>query len=746
VLSRKKKIRLQEYEEVYRALFDDASDAIVIIDVVTQRVLEANRQAEALTSYTHNELLTMSASDFWVNLREKRLATRVFRAVAGQKSVKLHTRQLSRKDGQTRWVDITISAIAYQGKPAMLVTVRDVSHRKQLELEQEVIDAINNALISGQNIRELYKMIGQNLLKVVYFDWMDILLPGSTSQKLRVFASLNLNKNISTLEEREYVQKGTLIKTVFQTATPEIVNYRAEHSDRLIPGLLGQQLQASLFFPLEYQGKIIGVIHFGSYRPDSFAPHHFEVLRRITTQLAIAIENLLLAHKVNEENKVYKHLIENVNELVFQADPKGTIIFVNNRVRNVLGYTPEEIVGTNFFSYVFPEDLEEARAAFRLTLRHEQPLSGEYRVIRKDGIILTISIYTRPIFEDDHAVGMQAIIQDITPPPNRFSASRTGLHDLIGRSHRMQEIYALIMSVAETDSTVLIHGESGTGKELIAQAIHAYSHRKDKPFIVVNCSAYSEHLLESELFGHERGAFTGAHRRKLGRFELAKGGTIFLDEVGEIPLHSQLLLLRVIQNKTFERVGGEKTLETDVRIVAATNKNLVEEMKAGHFREDLYYRLNVISMDVPPLRERKEDIPYLVEHFLKKYARITGKNVVKCSRGTMELLMRHDWYGNVRELENAIERAVVMASGLVLTAADLPATLRHPGETLPDEELEPSEKTSSLYDQEKRLILQTLQATNWNKYQTAKLLGITRSTLYSKIVKHHLSPAPQEKP
>jgi PAS domain S-box-containing protein len=740
VLSRKKKIRLQQCEDVYRVLFEDASDAIVIIDFATQRVLDANRQAEILTGYSKTDLLTMTITDFWMRENEKRLAMRVLRSVAEYKSVTLQERQIYGNNGRLLWVEMTVSAIESRGKQAILAIVRDISQHKQIELEREVIDTVHNALISSHNIQDVYKIVGQNLLKVLYFDWMDILLPGSTSQKLRVFASFNLNKNISNLEEREYTYEGTTIKAVFQTGMPEIVDYSEESSNRSIPELLGKQLQVSLFFPLESKGKVIGVLHFGSYRRESFAPRYFDFLWRIASQLAITIENMLLSYRVNEESVVYKHLIENVNEIVLQVDPKGTIIFVNHRVRDVLGYTPDEITGTNFFSYVFPEDLEEARAAFRLALRHEQPLSGEYRAFHKNGTVLTIAIYTRPILEDGRAVGMQGIIQNLTPPPNRFTAPRNGLHDLIGRSPRMQEIYALIMSVAETDSTVLIHGESGTGKELIAQAIHTYSHRKSKPFIVVNCAAYSEHLLESELFGHERGAFTGAHRRKLGRFELAKGGTIFLDEVGEIPLYSQLSLLRVIQNKTFERVGGEKTLEADVRIVAATNKRLVEEMKAGRFREDLYYRLNVISIDVPPLRERKEDIPYLVEHFLKKYSSSTGKQVLKCSQSAIELLMYHDWYGNVRELENAIERAVVMASGPVITPIDLPATLQRPGEVVTKRQDSTTEKTPSLYEHEKQLILQALQATNWNKYQTAKLLGITRSTLYSKIGKYHLSP------
>lgn len=731
--------QLQESEEKYRILFEDASDAIVLVDIATGRLLEVNRQAEILVGYSRGELLTMTVNDFWVRKDEKGLSVSLLRSVIKRGSVKLGERQIRRKDGRLLWIEINASAVEYHGEQVILAIIRDITQRKQIELEKDVIDAVNKVLVSSHDVREVYTTVGQNLLKVFYFDWMDILLPGSTSQTLRVFMSINVNKNISNMEEREYSYQGTTVKNVFQTGNPEIVEYRSEKTNRSIPGLLGKKLQESLFFPLEYQQKVIGALHFGSYRIRSFSPRHFDFLSRIASQLAIAIENTLLFHKVNEERAVYKHLIENVKEIVFQVDLKGKIIFVNHRARDILGYTPDEITGTNFFSYVFPEDLEEAKAAFRLRLRHEQPLAGEYRVFHKNGNLLTISLYNRPIFEEGRVIGMQGIIQDITPPSSRFTSTRNGLHELIGRGHRMQEIYELIISVAETDTTVLIHGESGTGKELIAQAIHAYSHRKSKPFIVVNCAAYSEHLLESELFGHERGAFTGAHRRKLGRFEWAKGGTIFLDEVGEIPLHSQLLLLRVLQNKTFERVGGEKTLEADARIVAATNKNLVEEMKAGRFREDLYYRLNVISIDVPPLRERKEDIPYLVEHFLKKYTNSTRKQVLKCSQGAMDLLMNYEWYGNVRELENAIERAIVMASGTVISPDNLPSTLQHQGAVFTDRQIDNTE-IPSLYDHEKQLILKTLHTTNWNKYQAAKLLGITRSTLYSKIEKYALRP------
>ncbi len=729
--------QLQESEEKYRMLFEDASDAIVIVDFASQRFLDSNRQAEQLIGYSKDELLTMRVSDFWLKQDEKRLATHLLRAVEKHGSIDLQERQILRKDGRVLWIEINASAIEYHGKKVAQAIIRDVSQRKQIELEKEVIDAVNNALISSYDVQDVYTTVSQTLLNVFPFERMDILLPGSKARTVRLFVSIHADDAAPTCDDRDIPIEGAPLEEVFQRRTPLILEYQKTKPHAALLCLFGKTLYSSLCFPLEYQEEIIGILHFGNYSQRRFSSEFFEFLEGIAAQIAIAIENTLLFQKVNEERAVYKHLIENVNEIVFQADPKGTILFANHRVLNILGYTQEEITGTNFFSYVIPEDLEEAKAAFRLTLRHEQPLSGEFHVAHKNGSILTISIYTRPIFEDGRTAGMQGIIQNITPPPDQYRASRNGLHDLIGKSRNMQEIYDLITSVAKTDSTVLIHGESGTGKELIAQAVHAYSHRSDNPFVVVNCAAYSENLLESELFGHERGAFTGAHRRKLGRFELAKGGTIFLDEIGEIPLHSQLLLLRVLQNKTFERVGGEKTLQTQVRIIAATNRNLEDEMKAGRFREDLYYRLNVIPIEVPPLRERKEDIPPLIEHFLKKYSRSTGKQLLRCTRHALEILMHYDWYGNVRELENMIERAVVMTSGPVITPDVLPAKLRQTEDILAGA-AEHGEQIPALYDQEKDLILKALRATSWNKYQTAKLLGITRSTLYSKIDRYQL--------
>jgi len=310
---------------------------------------------------------------------------------------------------------------------------------------------------------------------------------------------------------------------------------------------------------------------------------------------------------------------------------------------------------------------------------------------------------------------------------------RFGLCNVVGKNHKMQAIYDLIENISQSDSTVLIQGESGTGKELIARAIHLLSPRKERPFVVANCSAYAQSLLESELFGHEKGAFTGAIRRKRGRFELADGGTIFLDEIGEIPPTTQLLLLRVLQEKRFERVGGEDSLKVDVRVIAATNRDLAQEMMSGRFREDLYYRLNVIPIMVPPLRERKDDIPLLAKHFLEMYSNGNGKQIGGFSEEVMQIFLDYDWPGNVRELQNVVEHAVILAKGAVIKEIDLPHNLR---ETLPRAEAD----ISSLKDNERNLILKVLKETKGNKYQAANKLEITRSTLYGKLRKHGIMP------
>jgi len=310
-------------------------------------------------------------------------------------------------------------------------------------------------------------------------------------------------------------------------------------------------------------------------------------------------------------------------------------------------------------------------------------------------------------------------------------ADLSGRDGIIGRSKEMRDVYELIDLVAASDATVLITGENGTGKELVAHAIHNRSHRKKGPFVVAHCSAYSPTLLESELFGHEKGAFTGAIRRKMGRIERAQGGTLFLDEIGDIAPATQVLLLRFLQDHRFERVGGESTLQADVRVLAATNRHLLEEVENGRFRDDLYYRLNVISIHLPPLRNRKEDIPLLCHYFLKKYSAKEGKPITSFSSGALQALMDYDWPGNVRQLENAVSHAVILAQEEIIRRQHLPRFLFQAHEPAP---------AASLSENEKRLILQVLRQTQWNKHEAARKLRVSRSTLYSKIQRYGLHP------
>jgi DNA-binding NtrC family response regulator len=303
--------------------------------------------------------------------------------------------------------------------------------------------------------------------------------------------------------------------------------------------------------------------------------------------------------------------------------------------------------------------------------------------------------------------------------------SRYNHHNIISKSHAMEHVFDLISTVADTRSTVLIQGDSGTGKELIARAIHDSSKRQNMPFISVSCAALVETLLESELFGHEKGAFTDAKYQKKGKFELADTGTLFLDEIGDITPKLQMSLLRVLQEKEFTRVGGEKTFRVDVRVIAATNKDLARAVREGAFRDDLYYRINVITINIPPLRERIEDIPLLVDHFIEKFNYENGRGIEGISEKALQILLDYHWPGNVREIENVIERAIIISKGKVIKPGDLPQEL-----TTRSYIDELARSNASLQEVEKQHISRVLESRNWNIQRSSKILQIDRTTLY----------------
>ena len=354
--------------------------------------------------------------------------------------------------------------------------------------------------------------------------------------------------------------------------------------------------------------------------------------------------------------------------------------------------------------------------------------SGAYDYLTKPLDFDKLKVSLRNVFE------FVGLLQENVTLASSLAAATTN-SNIIGQGEAMQQLLEMVRTIAPSDATVLISGESGTGKELVAKAIHANSRRSKEAYVAVNCAAITESLLESELFGHEKGAFTGADKRHEGHFFQADKGTLFLDEIGEMPLSMQVKLLRAIQEREVQRVGGSKPVPVDVRIIAATNRDLLHEVEEGRFREDLYYRLNVVMLSLPSLSERLDDIPLLAQHFMLRFAEKNNKSVKGFTPGAMDALLRYPWPGNVRELENIIERAVVLLFGEHISERELPERLlknQRPVTVL----MQNSENPPSLEAVERETILETLKRVGGNKSEAAKILGITRKTLHSKLQKY----------
>ena len=429
--------------------------------------------------------------------------------------------------------------------------------------------------------------------------------------------------------------------------------------------------------------------------------------------------------------------------------------YVNQRWLDFTGRTEAKELGTGWTEGIHAEDYDIVLHAYESGCTARQPFALEYRMRRQNGDYRWILDTGIPRYAPDGAflgyigtcvditerkeseVALQTAHEELHQLKNQLEAENISLQqelqldgkfgEIIGQSDAIKYVLFKVAQVAPTNTTVLITGETGTGKELVARAIHGASNRKDKPLIKVNCGALSPTLIESELFGHEKGSFTGAIARTQGRFELANGGTIFLDEIGDLPLELQVKLLRVIQENEFERIGGGKTIKVDVRIIAATNRNLKTEVEKGTFREDLWYRLNVYPITVPPLRQRKEDIPLLVEYFTGTYAKKSGKTISSVSPRALQSLEVHSWPGNVRELANVIERAVIHTPGSVLQLVDhWEPVVAEPG------------TTQTLEEVERDYIVRTLEQTGWRiegKSGAATILGLNPSTLRTRMMK-----------
>lgn len=444
--------------------------------------------------------------------------------------------------------------------------------------------------------------------------------------------------------------------------------------------------------------------------------------------------------KSKTTNSLTEEILESISDGVFTVDEQWRITSFNRAAEEITGVSRAEAIGM-LCSEVFRSSMCEKECALRETMATGKPRIGiSGYIINAEGHRIPISVSTA-LLRDSHGeiVGGAETFRDLSEIETLRYELEGRFHsgNLVSRSPLMQRIFEVLPVIATSPSTVLLQGETGTGKELMARTIHSLSLRKDGPFVALNCGALPDTLLESELFGYKKGAFTGAATDKPGRFSLARGGTLFLDEIGDMSPALQVRLLRVVQEHTFEPLGATKTEKSDSRIIVATNRDLLEMVHTGAFREDLFYRINIVRISLPPLRERKEDIPLLVDFFINRFNQLHHKNVSGIKPDALSLLMGHDWPGNIRELENAVERSFVLCDDSALTIAHLPDELwaaTHEYST----RIAPIKQSREL--SEAQTILAALERNDWNRLKTAKELCIHKSTLFRKIAKLGLKP------
>ena len=439
------------------------------------------------------------------------------------------------------------------------------------------------------------------------------------------------------------------------------------------------------------------------------------------------------------ENKEQNVILDSISEGVFTVDLDWRITSFNRAAEEITGIRQQEAVG-KYCRDVLRADVCETGCTLAETMRTGKPIMNKaVHIIDAEGKRRAIAISTALLKDTEgKVIGGVETFRDTSAIEQlrKEIEGRYSCEDIISQSHKMQNLFAILPNIAESSTTILIEGESGTGKELFAKAIHNLSFRKDKPFIAVNCGALPDTLLESELFGYKAGAFTDAKKDKPGRFALAEGGSIFLDEIGEISGSVQVKLLRVLQDKTYEPVGGISSVKADVRIITATNKKLDKLLEEGRFRDDLYYRINVMKLELPPLRDRKEDIPLLVDYFIGKFNQLHNKNICCVTDEVTAALLTYDYPGNVRELENIIEHCFVLCEGEIIEARHLPSSV---GRTLKTEWGQYSEPTT-IKQMEIILISQALRRNKGNKTATARQLGIDKSTLFRKMKSFGIKP------
>jgi formate hydrogenlyase transcriptional activator len=711
-------------------------------------IFQVNEMACKMSGYNREELTAMTVNDinpsqivsdfpkFWKRLKkEKKL---IFEA------------KHKHKEGYLYDVEITGNYIEYKGEEFTCSIARDISRRKSEEALLRTISEATSGLV-GQDFFEAltqYVTLSLGVKTCIVTECMDV-------QRTRL-RTLAYTKSKALQQNIEYDTEGTPCQLVMQGKGAEV--FIATGCDKKYPKEAGYDSYVAVPIYSSTNGNVIGHIAALDDKPmtenqnqtailKNFAARAGSEIDRIKAEERLKIANAELELRLSESEDRFRDLFEEAPIAYVHEGLDSKFIKANRAALRILGVRPDEVPYTygKTMAPDTPDAQRRMKEAFESIGRGTDTSGVVLELRRKDnGEPIWIQWwsnpdvggqFTRTMFIDITDKVLMEQEQAKLQAQNRYLQEEIKLtynfEDIISKSKDFHKILQQIEQVAGTDATVLILGESGTGKELLARAVHNISNRSKRPLIKINCATLPANLIESELFGHERGAFTGAMERKIGRFELADGGTIFLDEIGELPVELQAKLLRVLQEGEFERLGNPKTIKVNVRVIAATNRNLQQAIEKKEFREDLFYRLNVFPIISPPLRNRKEDIPLLVKHFVKKYEGRMGKEIKNIAGKVMDALMQYDWPGNIRELENLIERALIVTSGNTLEYGDwIPAakSISSNGKAGPQ----------TMEEVEKEHIISILAATNWKvsgEKGAAKILGLNATTLEARMKK-----------
>ena len=697
--------------------------------------------------------------------------------------------RIRRADGVYRWFQVRALPVRdTEGRIIhWYVLHTDIDKRKQAEDRLQLLLDVTNQVVSNLQLRDLLRAISGSIRRVMQCDCASLALPHEENEQLQLYV-LDFPEGDGFLyEEGFYPIDGSPYGTAFRTMKPLALAspFAAWLDNPVVQNRISEGFKSLCFLPLISRNRAIGTLNLGRLRGKAFTDEELYFLGQVASQIAIAVENTSAYHEITRARAELEKALGEIKQRTealrrsegylaeaqklthtgsWAWNVRTGVLFWSQEIFRIYNYQPQEMRPTwpQFFQRVHPEDRPqiEQKAKMETTQKDWVDSQADFRIVLPDGKIKRLHTIAHPVMDESGEITeVVGTVMDVTEQWNARTTLEKALEEIqrlkdrlqdenlalreqidqalmfeeiVGTSPALRAVLSRVSKVAPTDSTVLLTGETGTGKELVARAIHKRSRRSSRAFVSVNCAAIPSSLIASELFGHEKGAFTGATQRRLGRFELAEEGTLFLDEVSELPAETQIMLLRVLQEREFQRVGGNQNIRANVRVVAATNRDLEAAIAAGTFRSDLFYRLNVFPIEIPPLRERREDIPLLVEYFIAHFARKEGKCFRGINRKTMDLLLSYPWPGNIRELQNVVERSVIVCETENFSV-DESWLSRQPVVSGSKRQLELSENLSG---HEKKMIEDALRESGGQvsgPSGAAAKLGIHRSTLESKI-------------